>query len=273
LLASSSDDGVASDEARRGLEAALIDVGYLERTQGDKQKAMAEIDECVKDAEDLVTRTPRPINYHSLFDCYAQRGYLARDLGQHRDMRDNFRNAVSSLLEAQRDPALEGVLHEMIVSWRRIAEADVKLVDVVDALESDEHAVELARTSYGQRQDDEARDDLIDALGGDSFTLVLNKQFAKAVEAAEEALALNPATKLATKAATVTDDDWIRINRAHGLWFQGRKTEAERIYAALKGSVGRDILNDFDLFLKIKLATADDVQHIQALVGTPAPTK
>jgi tetratricopeptide (TPR) repeat protein len=149
----------------------------------------------------------------------------------------------------------------------------VKLVDVADALDSDEHAVELARSLYGQRQDDEAREDLIDALGGDSFTLVLNRQFAKAVEAAEEALALNPATKLATKAVKVSDADWIKINRAHGLWLQGRKAEAEGIYAELKGSVARDILNDFDLFLKIKVVTADDVKHIQALVGAPGPAK
>jgi tetratricopeptide (TPR) repeat protein len=273
LLAINSDDGVDADQTRRRFESALIDAGYLERTQGDKQTAVAEIDECVKDAEDLVTRAPRPINYHALFYCYAQRGYLARDLDQYGDMRDYFRNAVSSLLEAHRDPALEGVLHEMIASWRRIAEADVKLVDVVDALESDEHAVELARSLYGQRQDDEARDDLIDALGGDSFTLVLNRKFAKAVEAAEEALALNPATKLATKAVKVTDDDWIKVNRAHGLWLQGRKAEAEAIYAELKGSVGRDILNDFGLFLKINVVTADDVKHIQALVGAPGPAK
>jgi hypothetical protein len=273
LVASSSDDGAVPDEARRSFESALIDAGFLERTQGDKQKALTHIDECVKDAEGLVTGAPRPINYHSLFYCYAQRGYLARDLDQYADMRDYFRNAVSSLLEAQQDSGLERVQHEMIVSWRRVAQADLKLLDVADALYSNDQAVDAARSAYAQRQGDEAREDLADALGGDSFSLVLNKRFAMAVDAAEEALGLNPATKMATKAVTVTDDDWIKINRAHGLWFQGRKAEAERVYTDLKGTRRNDVLNDFDLFLKIKLVTADDVKHIQALVAAPGPAK
>jgi hypothetical protein len=32
-------------------------------------------------------------------------------------------------------------------------------------------------------------------------------------------------------------------------------------------------LNDFGLFLKINVVTADDVKHIQALVGAPGPAK
>lgn len=273
LVASRPADGVDADQARRQFESALIDAGYLERTQGDKHKAVTELDECVKDAEDLVTRAPRPINYHQLFYCYAQRGYLARDLNQYADMRDNFRKAVSSLLEAQGDPAFKQVPHEMVESWKRIAAADENLGDLVDELDSYEHAVDFARGLYRQRQDDEIRKDLIDALGGQSFALVLNRQFAKAVEVAEEALALNPATKFAGEAVKGSDNNWIKVNRAHGLWFEGRKAEAEKMYAELKDTRARDIVEDFDLFLKLKLVTAEEARHIQALVGAPGTTK
>ena len=267
LLAGNSDDGVDADQARRSFEDALVAAGTLERTQGDRQKALAELDECIRDAEALVRDGPRPINYHSLYACYAQRGYLAKDLNQYSDTRAYFRYAVSSLLEAQRDPALERVLHELVVSWRRIAVADEKLGDFDDEIESDNRAVDLARDSYGQRQDDETRTDLIDALGGQSFALVLNRQFAKAVEAADAALALIPATKLETMAANASYVDWIKLNRAHGLWLQGQKAEAERIYTELKSSRRSDISDDFGVFLKRKLVTADDVKHIRELVG------
>jgi hypothetical protein len=102
---------------------------------------------------------------------------------------------------------------------------------------------------------------------------VLKRQFAQAVKVADEALTLIPATKLETTAVNASYADWVKLNRAHGLWFQEQKAEAERIYAELKSSRRSAILDDFDVFLKVKLVTADDVKHIRDLVGAPVGSR
>ena len=64
----------------------------------------------------------------------------------------------------------------------------------------------------------------IQAIGGLAYRLVLARDFARALEAADQAIALAP------------EKTWIHRNRAHALMFLGRADEARAIYLQNRGA-------------------------------------
>lgn len=59
------------DAAKRDVAAALGDIGYLERNQGDKSKAIDYYTECVRNMEALVSKNAAGANQQSLDYCYT----------------------------------------------------------------------------------------------------------------------------------------------------------------------------------------------------------
>jgi tetratricopeptide (TPR) repeat protein len=96
------------ERAKRDLASALIDLGFLERTQGDKSKAIESYMECVTSMEALVGKSSAPANQQTLGFCYAGLANSLRDDGKQAEAITASQNALAiweKLANAQPDNA------------------------------------------------------------------------------------------------------------------------------------------------------------------------
>jgi tetratricopeptide (TPR) repeat protein len=83
------------ERAKRDLASALMDLGFLERTQGDKSKAIESYRGCVTSMEALVDKSSAPANQQSLGFCHAGlAGALLAD-GKRAEAIDNYQKALA----------------------------------------------------------------------------------------------------------------------------------------------------------------------------------
>ena len=122
-------------------------------------------------------------------------------------------------------------------------------------------AVRVAKAAADQNAADaEAKYDIRVSsirIGGLAYKFVLDKDFGKAVEAADFAISLSPETI------------WIQMNRAHALMFLGKVNEAREIYLRFRGEKIQgnrlwedDVKNDFTDLRKHELThpLMDDIE-------------
>ena len=83
---------------------------------------------------------------------------------------------------------------------------------------------ELVATDPSNAEWQSALQSSIEAIGGLAYNFVLAHDFAKALEAADEAISL------------ATDKIWFYTNRAHALMFLGREDEARALYLQYRGT-------------------------------------
>ena len=83
------------ERAKRDLASALMDLGFLERTQGDKSKAIESHRECVTSMEALVGKSSAPANQQLLGFCYAGLADSLRDDGKRAEAIANYQKALA----------------------------------------------------------------------------------------------------------------------------------------------------------------------------------
>jgi tetratricopeptide (TPR) repeat protein len=83
------------ESAKRDLASALMGLGWLERTQGDKSEAIERYRECVTSMEALVGKNSAPANQRSLGFCYAGLADSLRDDGKRAEAIDNYQKALA----------------------------------------------------------------------------------------------------------------------------------------------------------------------------------
>ena len=151
----------------------------------------------------------------------------------------------------------------------RIGDVLIKHGKLDDALQSYRQSLAIhERLVAADRSNTHWRDDLVRLIGriGDlSYRLVLAREFAIALEAADQAISLAP------------DKIWLCTNRAHALMFLGRHDEARALYLKYRAekNVQDDkswetiILEDFDDLRKngFKNPLMDEVEKTFAARG------
>ena len=124
------------------------------------------------------------------------------------------------------------------------------------------------RLAAADRHNAQAQDDLqysIGKIGGLAFALIKATQFAVALAAADQAIALSP------------EKTWLYSNRAHALMFLDRVDEARALYLKYRGaknvqgekSWGPLILEDFAELRKAGLTNPlmDEIEKLFASAG------
>jgi len=106
------------------------------------------------------------------------------------------------------------------LSWVvvRISAVARELRDPDPMVDSAVERVEICRLRYASVQSDGNKSALVKALGSVSYGLLFVNRSTDALNAAKEALLLDPSAA------------WIETNRAHALLFLGRFDEAEAVY-------------------------------------------
>ena len=117
--------------------------------------------------------------------------------------------------------------------YQKIGDVQMAQGDLAAALRSYRESLErMQRLVSLDRSNKQWREDLdlvVARIGGEAFAFVLASDFATALEAADQAIALAP------------DEIWFRINRAHALMFLGRVEAARALYLKYRGR--KDVLD------------------------------
>jgi tetratricopeptide (TPR) repeat protein len=127
---------------------------------------------------------------------------------------------------------------ELGVSHDRLGNALVAQGKLKDAVVAYRSELDIAKRLIAQ---DPSNAQWISQLGGLAYRFVLARDFARALEAADQAISLAP------------DQKWMYVNRAHALMFLRRTDEAHKLYLKYRGekdvlggkSWEADVLEDF----------------------------
>jgi tetratricopeptide (TPR) repeat protein len=123
---------------------------------------------------------------------------------------------------AKSDPGNASWQRDLSVSLNRIGDVQLKKGDLPAALTSYEAglaiAERLAKSDPGNAQWQDDLQVVIGGIGSLAYQLVLARDFARALDAADQVISLAP------------DQIWLYANRAHALMFLGRVGEARAVY-------------------------------------------
>ena len=140
------------------------------------------------------------VSYEKIGDIELAQGDFAAALNSYQqDL------AISDRL-AKSDPGNAGWQHDLALPYQKIGDVQMAQGDLAAALRSYRESLErMQRLVSLDRSNKQWREDLdlvVARIGGEAFAFVLASDFATALEAADQAIALAP------------DEIWFRINRA-----------------------------------------------------------
>ena len=179
-------------------------------------------------AEGLVAAYPNNTNwqrdvsvsYHSIGGVLERQGNLDGALKLHRDSL-----AIRERLAA--DPSNTIGQRDLYLSYTRIGGVLERQGKLEEALKFHRDSLAInQRLAAANPRNEPLQNDLQDRIakvGGMAFHFVLARDFAQALDVADQAIALAP------------DQIWLHSNRAHALLFLGRPDEARSLYLRYRG--------------------------------------
>jgi tetratricopeptide (TPR) repeat protein len=202
----------------------------VQKAQGDLARALASYRDSLAIIERLAKsehsnagwQLDLSVSYDRIGDVLTAQGDLAGSLRSYRDgltIRERL---------AKSDPSNVGWQRALSVSYAKIGDALAAQGDLVGALKlyGDRLAItqRLVLLDPTNKQFQRDLSSVIDRIGGMAFRFVLARNFAAALQAVDQAIALKP------------DEIWLYTNRAHALMFAGRIDQARSIYLKYRGT-------------------------------------
>jgi tetratricopeptide (TPR) repeat protein len=216
-------------EWQRDLALSYAAVGDVLKKQGKLEEALKAHRESLTIAQRLAAADPSnthwqrdlSVYYERVGDALERQGKLDEALKAHREslaIIERLAAAETSNTELQRDLSVSyNKVGDILLAQRKLDEALVAYVDGLTAIER------LVQTDPTDKQ---WRDDLqfsIGRIGRTSYNFVLARNFLRALEAADQTIALAPERIL------------LYTNRAHALMFLDRVDEARALYLKYRG--------------------------------------
>jgi tetratricopeptide (TPR) repeat protein len=222
-------------------ERAFMGRADVFRAKGDRERGFADYVSAIR------LNPKNDLAWVSVGDDEQRKDNLAEALQFFRDSATVFQRMVKA------EPNNPRWQRDLSVSYYKVGRALKTQGKLADALQAYRDNLAIARAlvakdgSNAQWQDDLKT--AIGGIGGISYLLVLNRDFSKALEAANQATSLLP------------KETWIYSNVAHALMFVGRVQSARALYLKYRGEKdvqGQNswetvILNDFEEIRKAGL--------------------
>jgi tetratricopeptide (TPR) repeat protein len=215
---------------QRDLTVSYIKIGDVLVAQGNLPEALTSFRDGLAIRERLAKADPNnagwqrdlSVSHNKVGDVLVAQGNLLSALKAFRKSL-----AIAERL-AKTDPNNAGWQRDLSVSYNKVGAVLVAQGNLPDALTSfrDSLAI-IERLAKADPSNMQWRNDLqftIDRIGTLAYRLVLADDFATALDAADQVVALAP------------DRLWLHENRAHALMFLGRVGEARAIYLAHRGA-------------------------------------
>ena len=209
---------------QRDLSVSYEKVGNVLVEQGDLAGALKSYRDSLTIRERLALSAPGnagrqrdlSVAYEKVGDVQVAQGDLAGALTSYRASL-----AIAERL-AQSEPSNAGWQRDLSVSYEKVGNALVKQGKLDEALQNYRQSLAIAeRLAAADPSNTQWRNDLdrvIGKIGELAYSLVLAREFAIALEAADQAISLAP------------EEIWLCANRAHALMFIGRTDEARALY-------------------------------------------
>ena len=195
-------------------------IGDVLVAAGKREEALAAYQKSLAIADKLAATDPGNTEWQrDLSISYDKIGYDLEGQGNLPEALKSYREAFTlNKVLARRD--LANVQWQSDLSWVvvRISAVARELRDPDPMVDSAVERVEICRLRYASVQSDGNKSALVKALGSVSYGLLFVNRSTDALNAAKEALLLDPSAA------------WIETNRAHALLFLGRFDEAEAVY-------------------------------------------
>ena len=214
---------------QRDLSVSYENVGDVQLAKGDPSAALKSYQASLAVAERLITRDPHNFDWQrDLSVAYNKVGDL--QLG-HADFAAALKSYQASLAIRERlakdDPSNANWQRDLSVSYERIGIVQQAQSDLGAALKPYQASLAIRERLISlDRSNGQWRADFlftIGRIGGLVYRLVLARDFALALHAADQAIAGAP------------DEIWLYKNQAHALMFLGRLDEARVIYLKYRG--------------------------------------
>ena len=161
------------------------------------------------------------VSYNNVGDVLVAQGNLAEALASYKDSL-----AIRDRL-AKADPNNAGWQRDLSVSYDKVGDVLVAQGNLKEALETYRNSLTISKALVAKDGSNKQWQGVLDygigQTGGLAYRFVIARDFADALEAADEAIALAP------------DKIWIYTNRAHALMFLGRIDEARALYLQYRG--------------------------------------
>jgi len=195
-------------------------IGNVLVAAGKREEALAAYQKSLAIRDKLAATDPGNTEWQrDLSISYDKIGYDLEGQGNLPEALKSYREAFTlNKVLARRD--LANVQWQSDLSWVvvRISAVARELRDPDPMVDSAVERVEICRLRYASVQSDGNKSALVKALGSVSYGLLFVNRSTDALNAAKEALLLDPSAA------------WIETNRAHALLFLGRFDEAEAVY-------------------------------------------
>jgi tetratricopeptide (TPR) repeat protein len=214
---------------RHNLAGLYDEIGNVLLRQGKPEEALKTFRDGLAIMERLAAADPSDtrwqrglsVYYNKVGDVFRAQGKLAEALQAHHDSL-----AIMERLAAT-DPSNTVWQRDLSVCYNKIGNVLVQQGQLEEALKAyrDSLAI-MERLVAADRSNMEWERDLqifVSGIGGIAYRFVLDRNFAIALECADQAISLAPA------------QIWFYSNRAHALMFLGRDDEARAIYLRYRG--------------------------------------
>ncbi len=220
---------LGNDETQRDLSVALDKLGDVKQQQGDLQSALAAYQECLDIRRRLATRSPSNTEaQRDLAAVLADVGDVLRAQGKLTDALQSDRDSLAIRQRlVQSNPGNAGWRRDVSASYNNIADVLQDQGKINDALASYRAALAILQALVEQDKSNanwrKGLEYSISGIGGVAFLLLPARDFKTALEAADQAISLEP------------NKIWLYTNRAHALMFLGRTDEARALYLKYRG--------------------------------------
>jgi tetratricopeptide (TPR) repeat protein len=148
------------------------------------------------------------------------------------------------------DPSNAGWQRDLAIAFERVGNAQVAQKDLLSALKSyGDGAAVLIRMAGANSDSARLKSDIVSAaarIGTVSYDLVVARDFANALQAADQSIALAPGTI------------WLYSGRAYALMFLGRTDEARALFLKYRGQ--QDGMSQGELWEKTILGDFADLR-------------
>ncbi|HEV2955287.1 MAG TPA: tetratricopeptide repeat protein [Xanthobacteraceae bacterium] len=249
--------GPGNTQWQRDLSVSYNKIGDVLIAAGQREEALASYQKSLAIAEKLAANDPSNAEWQrDLSVSYERIGDVLRATGRREEALASYRKslAIAQKLAAS-DPGNAQLQRDLSYSYTTIGDMLIAAGQREEALVSYQKGLaidqKLAVSDPGNAQ---WQDDLqisIGRVGGMGRQFILARDFARALQAADQAIAIAP------------DKTSLYTNRAHALMFLGRVKEARALYLKYRGEKDvRDaepwetvVLEDFAEFRKIRLTS------------------
>jgi tetratricopeptide (TPR) repeat protein len=214
---------------RRDLSLSNERLGVVQAAQGDLDAALSSYKEGLDIMQRLAESDPGNADWQrDLSASFERVGYVQVAQRRFADARLSYGDslAITERL-AKSDPGNASWQRGLSVSYVNFGDLQVAQDDLTGALKSYRDSLAIRKRlaaldpSNAQWQND--LQFVIERIGSLAFNCVLARDFARALDAADQAISLAPG------------EIWIYGNRAHALMFLGRTDEARAVYLRYRG--------------------------------------